>query len=353
MESSWYYARYTSPGAERHGRRARQLLDCRSTSTSAASSTRSCTCCTSASTTSSCATQGLVHSDEPATNLLCQGMVIAETFYRDNADGSKDWINPADVEVERDERGRIVGATLMRRRPAGADRRHREDGEVEEQRRRPAGDGRHASAPTPCACSRCSPRRRSSRWNGTRPASKAWRASCAASGAKCITHVAQPDHPRGRSGRARRRAEDPAPAAARDHPEGRRRLRPPPQLQHRDRRGDGTAQPRREVRRHERRRAARCATRRCEAMVLLLNPITPHVRHALWQALGHPRNAAGGRAVPAGRSGRAGARRGDAGGAGQRQAARHDRGARRDAPREDGRAAGAGRAERGASSSRA
>ena len=25
----------------------------------------------------------------------------------------------------------------------------------------------------------------------------------------------------------------------------------------------------------------------CEAMVLLLNPITPHVCHALWQALGH------------------------------------------------------------------
>ncbi|MCM2338240.1 MAG: class I tRNA ligase family protein, partial [Lysobacter sp.] len=25
-----------------------------------------------------------------------------------------------------------------------------------------------------------------------------------------------------------------------------------------------------------------------EAMVLLLNPVTPHVCHALWQALGHP-----------------------------------------------------------------
>ena len=56
--------------------------------------------------------QGLVHSDEPATNLLCQGMVIAETFYRDNADGSKDWINPSNVEIERDERARVVGAKL-------------------------------------------------------------------------------------------------------------------------------------------------------------------------------------------------------------------------------------------------
>ena len=55
---------------------------------------------------------GYVDSDEPATNLLCQGMVIAETFYRENADGSKDWHNPADVEVERDERGRVVAAKL-------------------------------------------------------------------------------------------------------------------------------------------------------------------------------------------------------------------------------------------------
>ncbi len=41
-----------------------------------------------------------------------------------------------------------------------------------------------SSAPTPCVCSRCSQRRRISRWNGTRPASKAWRVSCAASGAR-------------------------------------------------------------------------------------------------------------------------------------------------------------------------
>ena len=39
-------------------------------------------------------------------------MVIAETYYRDNADGSRDWINPADVDVQRDERGRITGASL-------------------------------------------------------------------------------------------------------------------------------------------------------------------------------------------------------------------------------------------------
>jgi len=57
---------------------------------------------------------GYVDSDEPATNLLCQGMVVAETFYRENADGSKDWHNPAEVEVQRDERGRVIAATLRR-----------------------------------------------------------------------------------------------------------------------------------------------------------------------------------------------------------------------------------------------
>src|SRR5690606_12306454 len=111
MESSWYYARYTSPGArdmvDKRGnywlpvdqyiggiehailhlmyfRFYHKLLrDAR-----------------------------LVDSDEPATNLLTQGMVIADTYYRQNADGSKDWINPADVDVQRDDKGRITGAVL-------------------------------------------------------------------------------------------------------------------------------------------------------------------------------------------------------------------------------------------------
>ena len=111
MESSWYYARYTSPGArEAVDKRGnywlpvdqyiggiehailhlmyfrffhKLLRDAR-----------------------------MVDSNEPAKNLLCQGMVIAETFYRENPNGSKDWFNPADVDVVRDERGRITGATL-------------------------------------------------------------------------------------------------------------------------------------------------------------------------------------------------------------------------------------------------
>ncbi len=43
--------------------------------------------------------EGLVTSDEPFANLLTQGMVIADTFCREAADGKKTWFNPADVEM--------------------------------------------------------------------------------------------------------------------------------------------------------------------------------------------------------------------------------------------------------------
>lgn len=56
--------------------------------------------------------EGLVPGDEPFKSLLTQGMVIAPTFYREEKNGKKLWINPADVEVISDERGRPVGATL-------------------------------------------------------------------------------------------------------------------------------------------------------------------------------------------------------------------------------------------------
>ena len=57
--------------------------------------------------------EGLLENDEPFTRLLTQGMVVAETYYRDNPDGSKEWFNPADVEVERDDKGRTVKAVLQ------------------------------------------------------------------------------------------------------------------------------------------------------------------------------------------------------------------------------------------------
>ncbi|MFX1763042.1 leucine--tRNA ligase [Paraburkholderia sp. A1RI-2L] len=55
---------------------------------------------------------GLVKFGEPAKNLLTQGMVLNETFYREDASGKKTWYNPADVTVTHDDKGRPVGATL-------------------------------------------------------------------------------------------------------------------------------------------------------------------------------------------------------------------------------------------------
>ncbi len=55
---------------------------------------------------------GLVECNEPFTRLLTQGMVVAPTFYRDGSDGKKQWINPADVDLALDDKGRPTGATL-------------------------------------------------------------------------------------------------------------------------------------------------------------------------------------------------------------------------------------------------
>jgi len=111
MESSWYYARYTSPGAA-------EMVDERANYWTPVDQyiggiehailhlmyfrfyhklLRD---------------EGFVSSDEPAKRLLTQGMVIADTYYRENPNGSKDWFNPADVEITRDEKGRITGACL-------------------------------------------------------------------------------------------------------------------------------------------------------------------------------------------------------------------------------------------------
>jgi len=54
---------------------------------------------------------GMVNSNEPAKQLLCQGMVLADAFYYVGANGERNWVSPVDAIVERDEKGRIVKAT--------------------------------------------------------------------------------------------------------------------------------------------------------------------------------------------------------------------------------------------------
>ncbi len=112
MESSWYYARFSCPNADRmldekadywlpvdqyiggiehailhllYARFFHRLLR----------------------------DEGLVKNDEPFKRLLTQGMVIAETFYREE-NGKKIYFNLTEVTVQLDEKGKIVGAILIK-----------------------------------------------------------------------------------------------------------------------------------------------------------------------------------------------------------------------------------------------
>jgi leucyl-tRNA synthetase len=112
MESSWYYARFSCPNAEKmldekadywlpvdqyiggiehailhllYARFFHRLLR----------------------------DEGLVKTDEPFKRLLTQGMVIAETFYREE-NGKKTYFNLTEVNVQLDEKGKIVGAVLIK-----------------------------------------------------------------------------------------------------------------------------------------------------------------------------------------------------------------------------------------------
>ena len=112
IDSSWYYMRYTSPGATAGMVDARNdywmpmdqyiggiehavlhLLYARFW-------------------TKVMRDFGLVKFDEPFVNLLTQGMVLNETYYREDAAGKKTWFNPADVDLSLDDKGRPQGALL-------------------------------------------------------------------------------------------------------------------------------------------------------------------------------------------------------------------------------------------------
>ncbi|PJG84488.1 leucine--tRNA ligase [Conservatibacter flavescens] len=111
MESSWYYARYTSPNAHNamldsdeanywlpvdqyiggiehatmhllYFRFFHKLLR----------------------------DAGILNSDEPTKKLLCQGMVLADAFYYTSPTNERIWVSPTQVTLERDEKGRIVKA---------------------------------------------------------------------------------------------------------------------------------------------------------------------------------------------------------------------------------------------------
>ena len=57
---------------------------------------------------------GLVKFDEPFSNLLTQGMVLYESFYREDNSGKKTWYNPEEVELAFDDKGRPFSANLKK-----------------------------------------------------------------------------------------------------------------------------------------------------------------------------------------------------------------------------------------------
>jgi leucyl-tRNA synthetase len=289
MESSWYYARYTSPGAaDMVDERAKywtpvdqyiggiehailHLLYFRFYHKLLRD-------------------VGLMDSDEPATNLLCQGMVIAETYYRENANGSKDWINPADVEVERDEKGRIFGARSK------ADGQPVHIGAVEKMAKSknngvdPQTMVDKFGADTVRLFSMfAAPPEQSLEWNEagvegmSRFLRRFWR--------EVISHAAQPDHAElaallqsgsqlnAAQKTMRRQLHEAIQKVGDDY--GRRysfntAIAALMELLNHVSKFDDMSEQGRAVR-HE----------VLQTMVLLLNPVTPHVCHELWQALGH------------------------------------------------------------------
>ena len=82
VDSSWYFARFTDPWIDTAptDRAAGRSTGCRSTSISAASSTRSCICSIRRFFTRAMKATGHVGLDEPFAGLFTQGMVVHETY---------------------------------------------------------------------------------------------------------------------------------------------------------------------------------------------------------------------------------------------------------------------------------
>ena len=57
--------------------------------------------------------EGLVQVNEPFKRLLTQGMVLAETWYREPEPSKKIWFNKTEVEPILDDKGRVTGGTLI------------------------------------------------------------------------------------------------------------------------------------------------------------------------------------------------------------------------------------------------
>jgi len=284
MESSWYYARYTSPGATTQvDTRANYWLPVDQYIGGIEHAILHLLYFRFYHKLMRDA--GLVKSSEPATNLLCQGMVIAETFYREDAAGHRDWINPADVEVQRNERAHIVGAVLK------ADGKPVQIGGIEKMSKSKNNGvdpkemvDKYGADTVRLFSMFAAPPDHSLEWREagvegmSRFLRRLWR--------DLRAHVQSPDHPPvdplvlNAVQKAMRRQVHEAIAKVGDD-YGRRlsfntAIAAAMELLNALGKFDDTSDQGRAVR-HE----------ACETLVLLLNPITPHICHVLWHSLGH------------------------------------------------------------------
>ena len=284
MESSWYYARYTSPGASTQiDARANYWLPVDQYIGGIEHAILHLLYFRFYHKLMRDA--GMVVSDEPATNMLCQGMVVAETFFRERADGGKDWINPADVEVQRDDKARVTGAVLK------ADGKPVEIGPTEKMSKSKNNGvdpqimvGKYGADTVRLFSMFAAPPEKSLEWNEAgvegmaRFLRRLWR--------DVHAHVSAPDHPPvdaaalNAAQKAMRRQTHEAIAKVSDD-FGRRysfntAIAACMELLNALGKFDDASDQGRAVR-HE----------AFETIVLLLNPITPHICHALWQGLGH------------------------------------------------------------------
>ncbi|MGH8129099.1 MAG: leucine--tRNA ligase, partial [Gammaproteobacteria bacterium] len=110
FESSWYFTRYTSPGANAMvDERARYWLP---VDQYIGGVEHAVLHLLYARFFYKCMRdENLVPGDEPFTRLLTQGMVVAETFYREHG-LQREWFNTKAVDVERDAKGAAVAARL-------------------------------------------------------------------------------------------------------------------------------------------------------------------------------------------------------------------------------------------------
>ena len=132
VDSSWYFARFADPdgrGADRHA--PRPTTGCRSTSTSAASSTRCCTCSTPASSPAPWPTTATL-----TVARAVRGPVHPGHGHPRDLPAAERRVGRADATSRSTAEGDAAARAADRHRRAGGHRRHREDVEVEEERRR-------------------------------------------------------------------------------------------------------------------------------------------------------------------------------------------------------------------------